>query len=157
YGVFLMAHNIDMTNNRANIAYLGSRKNVWHGLGQEMQEGMTLEQWQRAAGLDWSAVQVPALADCSSLGQGINPIADRSFVVRSDNAAPLGYVSGEDDSKGYKIVQPSEAFEFFSKYIAVDSRFALDTAMSLKGGQLIVVTAKFDDGHGLKILGEDHK
>lgn len=154
-----MSHNIDMTNGRANIAYLGSRNNVWHRLGQEMVEGMTLEQWQAASGLNWSAVKVPALADCSGLGLGLGmlPIEDRSFLVRSDNAAPLGYVSGEDEAKGYKTVQPTELFQFFARYLAVDSRFSLDTAMSLKGGQLIVVTAKFDDGNGLKVLGEDHK
>ncbi len=152
-----MAHNIDMTNGRANIAFLGSRNNVWHKLGQEMVPGMTMEQWEAAAGLNWSAVKVPAMADCSAHGGDMRPVADRSFIVRSDNFAPLGYVSGEDESKGYQIVQPRAALSWFAEYIAVDSRFELDTAMSLKGGSLIVATAKFDDGSGMKILGEDHK
>lgn len=152
-----MAHNIDMTNGRANIAFLGSRKNVWHGLGQEMVPGMTIEQWQAAAGLDWSAVKVPALADCSALGLGLGheTIADRSFIVRSDNAAPLGYVSGEEEAKGYRIVQPRDVLAWFAEYIAVDSRFELDTAMSLKGGSLICATAKFNGDSD--VMGESHK
>src|SRR5579864_1897572 len=123
-----MAHNIDMTNGRANMAFLGSKRNIWHwqdtGLdgSNEMQEGMTLEQWQAAAGLLWSAVKVPAMADCSGLGLGLGmkAIEDRSFIVRSDNAAMLCYVSGEDESEGYKIVQPSELFQWFSRYLSVD-------------------------------------
>lgn len=38
-----MAHDLDMTNGRANIAYLGSRKDVWHHLGQETPEGAGLD------------------------------------------------------------------------------------------------------------------
>ena len=29
-----MAHELDMTNNRANMAYVGDKP--WHGLGQEL-------------------------------------------------------------------------------------------------------------------------
>lgn len=152
-----MAHNIDMTNGRANIAFLGSRKDVWHSLGQEMTPGMTMEQWEAEAGLNWSACKVPALADCSGLGLGLGmeAIQDRSFIVRSDNAAMLGYVSGEDEAKGYKIVQPHDVLSWFAEYIAVDSRFELDTAMSLKGGSLICATAKFNGDS--TVMGEEHK
>jgi phage/plasmid-like protein (TIGR03299 family) len=150
-----MTHNIDMTNNRANIAFLGSRNDVWHKLGQEMISGMTMEQWQAAAGLDWSAVKVPAIADCTAIGFGHRTINDRSFIVRSDNGSMLGYVSGEDEARGYKIVQPHDVLSWFADYIAVDSRFEVDTAMSLKGGALICATAKFNGDSS--VLGEAHK
>ena len=52
-----MAHNLDMTNGRANIAFLGSRNDVWHRLGQEMAEGMSASDWADAAGLSWSAIK----------------------------------------------------------------------------------------------------
>ena len=143
-----MAHNIE------KIAFLGSRADVWHHIGSEMVPGMALEVWAEEAGLNWSAVKVPAIADCSALGQGLQTMRDRSFIVRSDTAAPLGYVSGEDDSEGYRICQPLEVLDWFQRYIAVDDRFELDTAMSLKGGALIAVTAKFNGA--LSVLGEDH-
>ena len=144
-----MAHNIE------KIAFLGSRADVWHHIGSEMVPGMALEVWAEEAGLNWSAVKVPAIADCSSLGQGLRPMKDRSFVVRSDTAAPLGYVSGEDENEGYRICQPLEVLDWFQRYIGVDDRFELDTAMSLKGGALIAVTAKFNGP--LNVLGEAHK
>lgn len=163
-----MAHNIDMSNNRANIAFLGSRENVWHRLGHEMVPGMTIEQWEAAAGLGWKAVKVPALANIAAmpygtfsnipqnyLTQGAVPVEDRSFVLRSDTGGVLGYVSGEDEERGYKIVQPHDVLSWFADYISVDSRFELDTAMSLKGGALICATARFDGD--TKVLGEDHK
>ena len=104
-----MAHNIE------KIAFLGSRADVWHHIGSEMVPGMALEVWAEEAGLNWSAVKVPAIADCSSLGQGLRPMRDRSFIVRSDTAAPLGYVSGEDDSEGYRICQPLEVLDWFQR------------------------------------------
>jgi len=144
-----MAHNIE------KIAFLGSRADVWHHIGSEMTSGMSLESWAQEAGLNWAAVKVPAIADCSVLGQGLQTMKNRSFVVRSDTAAPLGYVGGEDDSKGYQIVQPLEVLDWFQRYIRVDDRFDLDTAMTLKGGALIAVTAKFNGS--LSVLGEAHK
>ena len=144
-----MAHNIE------KIAFLGSRADVWHHLGSEMVPGQSLEVWAREAGLDWHAVKVPAIADCSALGQGLQTMRDRSFIVRSDTAAPLGYVSGEDENEGYRICQPLEVLDWFQRYIGVDDRFELDTAMSLKGGALIAVTARFNGA--LSVLGEAHK
>src|SRR5215472_12114735 len=99
-----MAHNLDMSNNRANVAFLGSRRDIWHRMGQEMLPGQTIEQWAAAAGLGWQAVKVPAIV--SLHGDQFNhidadkrflPAPGRSFIVRSDTAGLLGYVSGEEE------------------------------------------------------------
>ena len=57
-----MVANLDMTANRANIAFLGSRKDIWHRMGQEMAAGQSIEEWAASAGLGWNAVKVPAIA-----------------------------------------------------------------------------------------------
>lgn len=54
-----MAHEIDMSNERENMAYTGQIP--WHGLGQELERDASLEQWQEAAGLNWSAVKSPVM------------------------------------------------------------------------------------------------
>lgn len=156
-----MAHNIDMTHNRANMAFMGSRKDVWHGLGQAMESGMTIEQWAAAAGLNWSAIKVPVIADLS--GSQFDHIAPdmrsgivdgKCFLVRSDNGYPLGYASS-----GYQPVQPAEILEWFEQYISVDPRFRLDTAGSLKRGEIIWAQAIFDpdsNGESLKVNGDSH-
>ena len=52
-----MAHEIDMTTGRAGMAYMGDTP--WHGLGQKLTDGASLETWQQEAGLDWECVPAP--------------------------------------------------------------------------------------------------
>lgn len=151
-----MAHNIDMTNNRANMAFLGSRQDIWHRLGEQMQPGMSIDAWAKAAGLTWEAIKVPAIAaltgpqfDHIDPAKRFAEVEDRNFVVRSDNGHPLGYVSDR-----YQPVQPREVLEWFERYIAVDDRFHLDVAGSLKQGEIIWATAVFNGG--LDIAGDKH-
>jgi phage/plasmid-like protein (TIGR03299 family) len=151
-----MAHNISFTNGRANIAFRGSRADVWHRLGQEMQPGMTIEEWARAAGLDWQAILVPAIADLS--GPEFSHLPDHArhavvnaahHVVRSDNGHPLGYVSDR-----YQPVQPAEVLGWFEEYISADDRFQLDVAGSLKKGEIIWATATFAEP--MDVAGDKH-
>lgn len=151
-----MAHNIDMTNGRANIAFLGDRADIWHRLGQEMAPGMSTQEWAVAAGLDWTAVKVQALAaltgpawDHIAPAQRFMEVEGQRHVCRSDNGRPLGYVSDQ-----YQPVQPIEVLEWFQKYVGVDSRFSLDCAGSLKNGEIIWCTAKFQDS--LDVVGDAH-
>jgi hypothetical protein len=43
-GTDKISHSIDFSANPANIAYLGSRLDVW-GLGAEMKLDMSVDQW----------------------------------------------------------------------------------------------------------------
>ena len=146
-----MAHNLDMTNGRANVAFLGSRNDVWHRMGQEMQKGMSIDDWAQAAGLDWNAVLVDAYADLSNVtNNGLTKVPGRQFNVRSDN----GYVLGQMSDR-YQNVQPREVLAWFEKYISVDDRFELDVAGSLKNGEIIWATAKFNGP--MQIAGDEHR
>ncbi|MBO0715707.1 MAG: DUF932 domain-containing protein [Rhizobiales bacterium] len=151
-----MAHNIDMSNGRANIAFIGSRRDIWHRLGTEMKPGQSIETWAKAAGLDWSAVKVPAIVhlkgaefDHIDASKRFAPVDGWNHIVRSDNGAPLGYVSDQ-----YQPVQPSDVLAWFDRYISVDPRFQLDVAGSLKGGQIIWATATFREK--VEVAGSDH-
>lgn len=156
-----MAHNLDMTNNRANIAFRGSRNDIWHRMGQEAEEGWTIDQWAQGAGLGFTAIKVPAIAalegaqfDHIDASRRFLPVADRAFVVRSDTGSVLGYVSGEGEGQGYQIVQPRDVLDWFQRYIAVDDRFKLDVAGSLDGGKRIWATALYNGG--IDVAGEKH-
>lgn len=151
-----MAHNIDMSNGRANIAFLGDRKDVWHRLGQEMTPGMDIPRWAEAAGLGWTAIKVPAIAALTGVmwdhiepSKRFMPVEGQNHVCRSDNGRPLGYVSDQ-----YQPVQPVEVLDWFKQYIGQDDRFALDCAGSLKNGEIIWATASFRDP--VKVVGDDH-
>jgi|ERR1700733_97444 len=146
-----MAHNIDMTNDRANIAFLGSRNDIWHRLGQEMKEGMSVEEWAKAAGLEWEAIKVPVFAQ---IGEKLVESEGFRAIVRSDNNLTLNIAS-----ERYQPVQPSEVLAWFERYISVDDRFKLDVAGSLKQGQIIWATATYNgemsvggDKHVMRLL-----
>lgn len=149
-------HNLDMTGNRANIAFIGSRNDVWHRMGQEMMAGMDTAAWAKAASLDWTAIKVPALANLvGPQFDHIDPalrfrqVESRNFVVRSDNGYPLGYVSNV-----YQPVQPRDVLDWFERYISVDDRFQLDVAGALGCGETIWATATFRDP--LSVAGDKH-
>lgn len=143
-----MAHMIDNTNGRDNIAFLGSRNDVWHRLGTEMAEGMDVAAWTKAAGLDWQAIKAQGQY---YFNDHLRDAGDRSFMIRSDNGARLG---DNVVSDVYVPVQPADVLAWFDQYISVDDRFMLDVAGSLKGGSIIWATAKFRDP--LTVAGDQH-
>ena len=120
-----MAHEIDMTNDRANFAFTGSRSAIWHGLGQEIPDTSSIEEWIKAAGLGWKVKS----ADVMFNAQSMKSFDDRVVLYRSDNEAPLSIVS-----KDFKVVQPREVIEFF-KDLVESHNMKLSTAGSLFGGK----------------------
>jgi len=139
---------IDQSNGRDNIAFLGSRNDVWHRLGTEMTDGMSTETWAKAAGLDWHAIKSQGHY---YFGDQLRAAGDRSFMIRSDNGERLG---DNVVSDVYVPVQPAEVLAWFDQYIAVDDRFALDVAGSLKGGSIIWATAKWRET--VTVAGDAH-
>jgi phage/plasmid-like protein (TIGR03299 family) len=136
-----------MPANIDSIAYLGSRNDVWHRLGKEMPAGQPIEVWAKQAGLDWTAEKSPAFARLPS-GE-FQRVDGQHFLTRSDNSHPLGYVSDM-----YQTVQPIDILNWFQRYIAVDERFQLDVAGSLKQGEIIWATATYRDK--LDVAGDSH-
>ena len=54
-----MAHEIDMTTGTAAMAYVGEMP--WHGLGQELKAGASIDEWITAAGMDFDVIGTPVL------------------------------------------------------------------------------------------------
>jgi phage/plasmid-like protein (TIGR03299 family) len=138
------------------MAFTGSRNDIWHRFGEQMGEGETIEQWAKRAGLEWSAVMVPAIAALSgdafehiAMDKRFAEVPGQRFLARSDNGHVLGYVSD-----GYQIVQPIDVLEWFRDYISNDSRFQLDVAGVLGAGERVWATAKFNGD--LNVAGERH-
>ena len=131
-----MAHMIDMSNGKANMAYKGATP--WHGLGQSLESGATIDQWTEAAGLNWRAMLSPIQY---GTGNGNTEVFDGQHVLyRDDTLAPLGLVSSR-----YKPVQPADVMEFF-RAICDGAGFEMETAGSLRGGAQIWALAKAGEG-----------
>lgn len=137
-----MAHAITNVNGMNEIAYVG--ETPWHGLGQQLTAGASLETWQAQAGMAWSVRRskvryaVEAIKDDN--GEPVptvwNEWADKHVLFRSDTKAPLGVVSD-----GYKVVQPREVLEFFA-HVAEENGIRLETAGTLNGGRQYWALAK---------------
>lgn len=137
-----MAHLIDTSNNRNNIAFVGDTP--WHGLGQRLTPGLSVLDWQREAGLDFAVERATVEYQRDHIA---HQFLARNVLYRSDTGAPLSVVGDK-----YKIVQPGQIMDFFAK-LASAGGFTLETAGSLSGGQRIWALAKLGDG--ADIIGHD--
>lgn len=136
-----MAHELDMSNGRVNMAYVG--QTPWHSLGNKLTDGVSIDQWRIEAGLNWSARR----AGVQFEADGIVREADSEVLFRSDNFGQLGIVSPD-----YKIVQPGEVLEFFRDL--VDSGdMKLETAGSLDNGKKVWALAKTNQD--FRVMGQD--
>jgi phage/plasmid-like protein (TIGR03299 family) len=142
-----MSANIDTSNSQDNIAFLGSRNDIWHRMGQEMPVGASIAVWAQKAGLAHTCSLAPIY---TNINGELRAIEERRAIVRDDTFATLGVAS-----PSYRIHQPSEMLDFFARQIEVDDRFALDVAGALDGGRKIWATAKFNGD--IKVAGDAHK
>lgn len=144
-----MAHMIDMSNGKANMAYVG--ETPWHGLGQKLSQGASIDQWRVEAGLDWSAKRAKILFADTPEMMGALAVdlheGDSEILFRSDNRKQLGIVS-----PSYKIVQPGEVLEFFRDIVAAGD-MALETAGALDDGKKVWALAKTHQD--FRIMGQD--
>ncbi len=134
-----MAHLLDFSNDRVNMAYVGRRP--WRGLGNELGVDTPLETWRVEAGLAFdyrlSPVRFFVEDDDPASYLGAPATMPNNFVVyRSDTRAPLAVVSNR-----YHPVQPGQILEFFRELIAQHG-FTMETAGSLKGGAVVWALAR---------------
>lgn len=139
-----MSHELTTRKNgQVEFAYLERDGMPWHGLGTAMQPGQSIEEWRKAAGMDWAIrrakVRYPTnpltVHDASTYVE----IPDSHVLMRSDTHAPLGIVSDK-----YKVVQPAEVLDFF-RDIAHAGGLELSAAGTIYGGKRFWATAKFGE------------
>lgn len=128
-----MAHELTIREDGfTEMAFVG--KTPWHGLGQELTQGATIEEWRKAAGMDWSIESSPArFTSCQGNDQFF---PGQNVLHRSDNGLPLSIVSDR-----YKPVQPREVLDFF-KDLVEEAGFKLHTAGTLFGGKRLWALAE---------------
>jgi len=137
-----MAHQID-TISRSTASYASTQRE-WHGLGQLMPAGQTVEQWQAAAGMHYQIKRgriryATERLDPNAPMHNLKTIDDKIVLFRSDTGAPLGVVSD-----GYKVVQPAAVLEFFREW-ADKGGVTIESAGVLFGGKRYFATAKLGD------------
>lgn len=139
-----MAHMLATTRGKVSFAYTGEPG--WHGLGNNVTKGATLEKWLEESGLSFTVkrafVRYATSADASA------PLmVDKNNVVlfADDNGSRLGIVSPQ-----FKVVQPLEIMEGF-RDLTEKFGYEIETAGAIKGRTQIWVLAK---GPGTAIIGD---
>jgi phage/plasmid-like protein (TIGR03299 family) len=126
-----MAHDIDCSTGKPAIAYVG--ETPWHGLGERLAEGQSIEDWIKAARLEWELKRLPVQYFVDAK---LRVMDDRFVLSRSDTGAALSVVSSD-----YHIVQPKEVLEFYRDLVA-SFHYTLETAGALNGGRKVWALAK---------------
>lgn len=132
-----MAHELTVTEGVAEMAYVGDAP--WHGLGQELKEGASVEEWQEAAGMGWNIRKVPLMYHADRARTRALTVPDQFGLMRMDNNELLGIVSD-----AYHIVQPGEVLEFFRDLVG-GAGMQLHTAGTLFGGRKYWALAKMGE------------
>lgn len=132
-----MAHNLEIRNDQASMAYFGERP--WHGLGTPVEKAMTAEEALKLSRLDFSVAKVPL----------INPLAggeiDGFYAnIRLDTKQVLGVVKDN-----YKVIQNADMFKVFDELVSRDEAM-YHTAGVMGIGQRTWILAKLPDSIVLK-------
>jgi phage/plasmid-like protein (TIGR03299 family) len=134
-----MSHELTTrADGSVEFAYLASDGTPWHGLGQALEDGTSLDAWREAAGMDWRIKRGIVRFNTDTLGNQAD-LPDQHVLFRSDTKAPLGVVSSK-----YKVVQPDEVIEFF-RDIARAGGLELSAAGTIYGGKRFWATAKIGE------------
>lgn len=136
-----MAHLVEQ------MAYQGATP--WHGLGERLPSGQSIEVWQHAAGMDWEIIDTPVryLADQKGNLGTIMAFEDQKVLYRSDSKAPLSVVS-----QRYQVVQPRAVLNFY-RGLTEFNDYELETAGVLKGGRKFWALAR--TGQSVQLKGND--
>jgi phage/plasmid-like protein (TIGR03299 family) len=151
-----MSHELDFSTGEAAIAYTGT--NVpWHGLGFNLEKGASIEDWSKAARMEWEIFRAPVKFDVVNDIANVDELTktliypDKHVLYRSDTNSPLSVVS-----PSYNIVQPQEVLEFYRDLVGT-ADMQLETAGVLFGGRrfwALANTGRMVDLAGTKVDGK---
>ena len=131
-----MAHQVE------TMAY--ANEVPWHGLGANVSDDLTPEEFMVAAGLDWDVTPEPMF---TRIGGEEVEVPNRFALVRSSDNRILSTISDV-----WHPMQNRQVFDFMSDYVAAGGA-KLETAGSLKNGELIWGLARL--GHDFEVTPGD--
>lgn len=141
-----MAHEltINKLTRKVEMAYCGDTP--WHSLGQRLLPGASVEEWLKAAGMEWTVRRAKLMYYADRAQTDLRTDDESVALIRSDTGERLGIVSAN-----YQVVQPYEVLEFFRNLVE-SSGFEIHTAGTLFGGKRYWALAKLKEA---KINGWD--
>lgn len=121
-----MAHLI---THKDKFGFTGNRKAIWHGIGQQIEEGLDAQTFFKRIGLDWLTELQPVFC---MIGDKRIAIPNSQAHVRVDTGDVLGLVSD-----GYKAIDNGDLAKFADDLLGADQAASVSTAGSLLGGKRV--------------------
>ena len=118
----------------------------WHGSGNQVDDGVSVDEMTTQAGLNWTVSKRPVLYNTPENTVQMT-FKDRFVLARDTDGKAMSVVSSR-----YKPVQPKEVMGFFRDLVDLGG-FKLETAGSLQDGKKIWALARTGDTANL--LGVD--
>lgn len=134
-----MAHELEIIDGKAQMAYRKTAGVPWHSLGVPVGDDMTPVEMMKAAGVDWTVSKVDTFIEFN--GEKVKTGAQA--LIRDTDGKILTQVGS-----GWNPVQNQEAFDFFSEFVSAGD-MKMDTAGSLKDGRIVWALADVRDGFSL--------
>ncbi len=123
------------------MAYAGEQP--WHGLGNRLAPGQSIEQWRHGAGMEWSIEEAEVRFVSGHGGVGtLQAFPDQKILYRSDTKRALAVVS-----KRFQVVQPREILEF---YLTALPSMSITTVVHAAAA-IVVMAAWFGQGAQFKL------
>lgn len=126
-----MAHEIE----NSQIAYTGEVP--WHGIGADMKENQSAEDWLKAANLDWSVSMQPTYIKNPS-NDDLIPVPNSYALVRDTDSKILTVASAR-----WTPLQNRDVLDFMDRYVRAGGA-KLETVGALRDGKIIWALAKLE-------------
>jgi phage/plasmid-like protein (TIGR03299 family) len=141
-----MAHEIEYRADRKawSFAFVGERSAIWHRHGQQAQESWSPDEWQKAAGHDFTVSKVPLFAIPKENTTGnTREIDTHMALIREDTGNVLSIVSTE-----WKPAQNGMAYDFADPLIKAGFA-SINTGGTLFDGRRCFLLLKTKEGFQL--------
>lgn len=139
-----MGHGINKSDRFGEVRTNGKR--AWHGIGQEIREGLTAVEAFEEIGLGWRTTLAPVFADVMVTGADGMPTTKRVELpeqrahLRADNLEVLGMVSDK-----YQPLENIDLAAFADSLAGEDAAVTVETAGSLHSGRRIFALVKLPE------------
>ena len=137
-----MAHNIELNALRSTHSLFVVKEKAWHGLGQVVNKAQTSAEAIKLANLDFNVSKIPVFGSYTRKDDTIKTLSiPNTYALKRDDNDYILTQNGGLVTEKYKVIQNSEAFNFFDD-IAGKGEAIYETAGVLLNGEIIFITAK---------------
>lgn len=139
-----MAHEIHSSDNFGEVRSGGKR--AWHGLGIEIDDGLSAEDAFEKVGLGWRTTLAPVFANVDVVGPDGSistkqvELPEQRAHLRTDTMGVLGIVSDK-----YQPLENMDLARFADSIAGVDAAVTVETAGSLHNGRRIFACVKLPE------------